>query len=219
MAWILFIMFTIEIALNQNCIEAVIGADISVNNGHILQPSQLIPMLIGAFSFTRMLFMTFELWRSPDGDITPSLGRGKSRRNRHSSRNATKGVNIFKLFSSGSSMSETPKYHEESPQIKSEHEDAYYDLYKRLGFWQRVAITWLPWLSLFCFWPWTKDFERPGSPSEDTIPFKSKARYDSLLVSSPTKSGTVTWADEIDNEHTHMSELETYRPQRPANAV
>lgn len=190
-----------------------------LNNFHIVQPSQLIPLLIGAFSFVRMLFMTFELWRAPDGDITPSLGRHKSRRNRQSSKNATKGMNIFKLFSSGSSMSEEPESYQKTPQVRNEQDEYYFNLHERLGFWQRVLITWLPWFSLFWFWPWTKDFERVDSSDEDTIALKSKYRYDSVSLTSPTKSRTVTWEDEVDKGAVRVSEAEMYDSQYPRNSV
>ena len=56
-------MLLIELVLNENYALAVLGGNAS--NGQLDKPAQLLPMLIGAFSFVRILFIAYELWRNP----------------------------------------------------------------------------------------------------------------------------------------------------------
>lgn len=167
--WILFMMTLIEVTLNENRIYGVIGGSAaSLANNNLLQPGQLLPMLIGAFSFIRCLFIAFELFRNPDGDISPSLGRHQSRRVTTAQPDATKGFNFFKMFSAANEV-----VHEEEKQIlqvKTDEDaqekeiDPFFELQKRLSVFQRIMVTWMPWLSLLWFWPWTEDKGLPRLP-------------------------------------------------------
>lgn len=163
---IVFLMLVIEITLNENYARGVIGANQATNNGNILTPGQLLPMLIGAFSIKRIVYTALELWRSPNGDITPSLGRSRSRRYSKIHRDSVKGLSVFQLFSSDVNGAEAGE------EIHSGSHDPITNLHQRLNWWRRIMVTWLPWLpwlSLLYFWPWTKIVGHPVPQQEDEI--------------------------------------------------
>lgn len=194
--WIVFAMTLIELVLNENYAQYVIGAN--AGNGQILAPAQLLPMLIGSFAFVRILFIAYELWRSPEGDITPSLGRQASRRS--TKIKATKGLNIFKLFSS--SMAEPMQDHgsaevNDTSQVWVEqHDDAYQNLHLRLNAFWRVVITFLPWISLFWFWPWRKDVGQPIPHDDETVALRPQ-QHDPVELRTPHRTRFVAFEDEL----------------------
>ena len=126
---------------------------------NVSQPGQLLPLLIGSFSFAQTLFSVFELWRYPvTEDIAPSLGRASSKHWVESRVDSWRGFNIFRLFSEGNTKYEIAQ----SAKEKSNDEDQtnmYLDLHLRLSLRQRILITAVPHLSVFYFWPWNKDIE------------------------------------------------------------
>lgn len=167
--WMLFNMTLIEITLNENHIQGVLGAQGTASTATLLSPGQLLPMLIGTFSFTRCLFIAFELYRYPDGDISPSLGRADSRRETKVKADAKRASNVLKLFSTANEISEEEHELVERSQ-KEAHDkatDPFLNFHKRLTPFQKVMVTWLPWLSLLFFWPWTEDRGLPVSQHDD----------------------------------------------------
>lgn len=204
--WILFAMLLIELALNENHAHNVIGAN--AQNGQILAPAQLLPMLIGAFSFVRVLFVAYEVWRAPEGDITPSLGRQQSRR--YAKTKVTKGLNIFKLFSSSMAEAEHNEdreaAHDSSGDWKDDHDDAHLNLHLRLNTFWRIVITLLPWVSLLWFWPWRKDIGRPLPPGDDTVPMNVQTRHpEPLELNTPHRTRFATFEDEHEEEEQDIS--------------
>lgn len=56
---IIFLMLVVELTLNENYARGVLGGNQATNNGDILIPGQLLPILIGAFSFLRILYIAW----------------------------------------------------------------------------------------------------------------------------------------------------------------
>lgn len=170
MLWIVFMMTLVEIALNENKILGVLGAQGTVSTATLLQPGQLLPMLIGTFSFIRVLFIAYELYRYPDGDISPSLGRQSSKREAEVRQDAANYSNVFKLFSAANEVRKEELHHlaaKENKDLEEQETDPFCNLHKRLTPFQKVMVTWLPWLSLLFFWPWTEDRGSTLSQNED----------------------------------------------------
>jgi hypothetical protein len=124
-------------------------------------------MLIGAFSFVRILWIRFEIWRSPD-DIDPSLlptaDTGLSNRPQRA-RTVRKPGDVFKLFSPALRRTVAEK---EDPS------DDFRLMYTAVegSRWKRYLVGWLPWLSLV---PWfrrsdvaTDSGKRQGRESSET---------------------------------------------------
>jgi hypothetical protein len=105
-------------------------------------------MLIGAFSFVRILWIRFEIWRSPE-DIDPSLpptadtGLAKRPKQVRTFRNPG---DVLRLFSPALSRSFIDK------KLISEEARRTYSAVDGPR-WKRYLVGWLPWLSLvswFC---------------------------------------------------------------------
>lgn len=216
--WMLFMMFLVEITLNENHIQGVLGAQGRVSTTTLLQPGQFLPMLIGTFSFTRCLFIAFELYRYPDGDITPSLGRAKSRHEVKVKADAKRASNVFKMFSQANEEAdEEQNLVENSPKQPAEAEDdPFTTFHQRLTPLERVMITWLPWLSLLYFWPWRKDRGVPVSQHDDQA-------SPNLLTDSPMPGYTAydTEMTSIHDDHKRVSQIsyEEYTEQQPQRMV
>lgn len=184
-------MTLIEITLNQNRIYGVIGGSASLSASNLLQPGQLLTMLIGAFSFVRVLYIALELYRNPDGDISPSLGRKESRRIvSQAQADGTKPFHVLTMFSSTSETRRNGGDGEEKRYltVRSEEDtdplnptsqdprdsdaqnaqnreiDPFLEFHSKLGVFRRIMVTWLPWLSLLYFWPWTENRGLPVVP-------------------------------------------------------
>lgn len=219
----------VEFMLNENNADGVLGANPGSQNGQILQPAQLLPMLIGAFSFARVLYIAYELWRSPGGDIDPSLGRNASQRYTQAKRGSTQGMNIFKLFAQGDADVEQE---EETPQPPAKpwddrHDDGYYDLHVRLNVLQRILVTALPWFSLFWFWPWSKDVDRPTSVGEDTLHLRP--RTEPVSLQTPHRTRFAEWSEDTEGQRgstdtayqrpLSLSTMDRFEIQKPTGIV
>lgn len=209
-------MTLIEISLNENHMLGVLGAQGTKTNETLLKPGQFLPMLIGTFSFTRCLFITFELYRNPDGDISPSLGRAKSRRETKVNADARRASNVLKMFSTANEVSE--EEHELVEQAQKEANDVatdpFINFHKRLSLFQKLLLTWLPWLSLLYFWPWTEDRGIPVSQHDDhpspslLSSFRPTrySEYDSEMTTTDTSYKRVSQAS--------LGEVSPQQPQR-----
>lgn len=177
--WMLFVATLIEITLNENHIQQVLGAQGPQSTVILLQPGQLLPMLIGTFSFTRCLFIAFELYRHPDGDISPSLGRADSKREHDAKADAKRASNVFKMFSAANEVSEEEHglVERAAKEASDKATDPYLNFHQRLTPFQKVMVTWLPWLSLLFFWPWTDDRGIPISQHDDHLPSMLSNEY------------------------------------------
>ena len=219
-------MLVIEITLNENNVIDVIGGRRATSNGYILTPGQLLPMLIGAFSFVRILYTAWELWRSPEGDITPSLGRNDSRRYSKVQRDSVRGVNVFQLFSTGIAGAEAGGEHDQTQnEWHDGNHDPFKDLRERLNWWQRSMITWLPWLSLIYFWPWTKDVGHPVPQNEDEMQLTPHTNADSPPSGHRTRFAEYEDEDEshsVDTSYrrqSHLSTTDAYAAQKPLERI
>lgn len=148
-------MIFIEFTLNLNSVDAVIIT--SDSNAGVWTAAQLIPMLIGIFSLLRMIYLAFEHFRAPDGDIKPSLGT------RHSCPAGgvkTKHGRFYdkvKWYLKCYSIALSKEYNEEKQNKARTVEPNEARINEIRGKWsvtRRLIVTWLPWLSLFSFWPW-----------------------------------------------------------------
>lgn len=189
-------MLVIELTLNENYARGVLGTNQATNSGNILTPGQLLPMLIGALSFVRIIYTAWELWRSPSGDITPSLGRNRSRHYSKTQQNSVKGLNAFQLFSTALASAEAGETYDETHKHTNEGVyDSIMNLHRRLNWWQRIMITWLPWLSLLYFWPWTKNDGHPVPQQEDEIQLTPRTHN-----TSPNASRRMRFAQYVDED-------------------
>lgn len=192
----LFTAFAIEIVLNENYAVGVLGAQPGGGNGNILTPGQLLPMVIGAFSFVRILYTALEIWRNPGGDISPSLGRERSRRYVKAKRDSMRGANLLKMFSLADAEDVQKFVHveDESPGELGR--------FQEMNVFVRIMITIVPHISLFWSWPWVTRYESLRSEAGDEVQL---VEDDTSHPSSiKRKDRTVTWEDPIgshDDEH------------------
>jgi hypothetical protein len=130
--WIIFSMLLVECTLNFNHVDAVLGGPFD-NELHL--PAQLLPLLIGAFGFTRTSYLMFENFRSP-GELEPSIidpSPPQPARTMHF------GPDVLQAFSPGMKRKRTSKEH--SP-------DEIDELEGHRPWPIRYLVAWLPWLSL-----------------------------------------------------------------------
>lgn len=203
LAWLLFSAVSIELMLNENCAYAVLGAQTANDDGKILTPGQLLPMVIGAFSFVKLLYTIFENWRDPRG-ASPSLGREPSRRQVRGKRRSR---NPFKLFSPRIAEEEDPYLIQESRPEEGQFRSS--NPFQRMNFLMRVLITLIPHISLFWSWPWSK-----GSGGvimgQDDDSVKGLYMRTGSSAESPTitrKDSSVTWSKDADMQ---LQERELY---------
>lgn len=172
-------MILVECTLNFNHVKGVLGP-----GGRIFFPSQLIPLIIGAFSFLRLGYRVLEKSRDPDDD--PSLPANAP----------TFGVNqefpgkrkLFKLFAPPTSaVNPRPQLPQDMPPEDTDIDKLVEDEPVRL----RYLVTWLPWLSLLHWWK--KDEKRENVHRRTTQLEKGRRRSRSPSPSS-TLQGTPTAA-------------------------
>ncbi len=149
--WIVWSMITVECTLNFNHVKGVLGP-----GNRIFFPSQLIPMIIGAFSFVRLGYKLLEKWRDPDDE--PSLPQDAHTsmftdpENSERSQAFPSKSRMFKLFAPPTdTLNHAPK---EAPPEDNDIDDLMRDKPPRL----RYLVSWLPWLSLLH--RWKKDADR-----------------------------------------------------------
>jgi hypothetical protein len=136
--WLIFSAITVEFSLNFNHVTAVLGGPLD-NELHL--PSELLPLLIGAFGFVRISWIKFEEWRSP-GDREPSVVTSAELPRR--SRTLRFGVAMLQIFSASLARDAARK---------AEHDAAELDeLEKNRSRTSRYLVAWLPWLSLLKYW-------------------------------------------------------------------
>lgn len=141
----------IECTLNFNHVKGVLGP-----GNRIFFPSQLIPMIIGAFSFVRLAYKLLEKWRDPDDE--PSLPRDAytsfltGPQSSEPPQQFPKKTRLFKLFApTTDTLAHAPK---EAPPEDNDIDD----LMRNVPTSLRYLVSWLPWLSLLHWWK--KDGDR-----------------------------------------------------------
>ena len=157
-----------EFTLNYNHVQSVLGW-----HGHIFFPSQVIPLLIGAFGFIRIAFIRFAQWRSPE-DIEPSLARDPTLPQRAST--APRGLGWLKVFTASRRGGTDPA---------AEHEDGDIDpCMEDRPLWLRYLVAWLPWLALtkwicadkMALPTFNKTYVSSQSPSLGTVPQEERKK-------------------------------------------
>jgi hypothetical protein len=120
--------------LNFNNVTAVLGGP---HDNELHLPSQLLPLLMGAFGFVRACYLLFESWRSP-GEIEPSMAEPSPP---HPAR--TMHIRDIPLAFSLAMARNS---------IATSHDPNELDELQRGRRWLvRYLVAWLPWLSLLPF--------------------------------------------------------------------
>jgi len=134
LAWLIFSMLLVEFTLNFNHVSKVLGGP---NDNELHLPAQLLPLLLGAFGFLRISWLTFESWRSP-GDTDPStitedVDRPRRAKTFHRS-------DLLALFSPAMARDDIRHQKHEAEELDAleQHKSAPV----------RYLVSWLPWLSL-----------------------------------------------------------------------
>jgi hypothetical protein len=130
--WLIYSILLVEFTLNFNNMNAVLGGP---NNNEVHLPAQLLPLMVGAFGFLRICYLSFEAWRSP-GDATPSVvapGQPRDSRTLHF------GPDLLQAFSPAMGQKSTEKA--PSP-------DEVDEVVGRRSRSVRYLVAWMPWLSL-----------------------------------------------------------------------
>lgn len=133
-------------------------------------------MLIGTFSFVRILYICWEIWLSGRDDISPSLGRSPSTKVKRKQPKSIRGLNILRLFSDGLQGREATQTGDSNSSYRSDVLALRIDQY---GFWHSVLITWLPWISLWYSWPWTDTHGQALSQDDESIPLQQEQQQQS----------------------------------------
>jgi hypothetical protein len=139
--WIVFAIVSIELTLRDNHINAVLFK----RRNDLLTPSQLLPMIIGISSFGRSVYYAYEYFRAGEGHIRPSLGFDVSM---HSGGPKSRATSIGGTIKSWLRFLSQPIPGEEK------NNDDVQAVHHEWSTWQRILIAWLPWTSVFSFWPW-----------------------------------------------------------------
>lgn len=203
LVWLLFSAVSIELMLNENCAYGVLGAQTANDDGKILTPGQLLPMVIGAFSFVKLLYNIFENWRDPRG-ASPSLGREPSRRQVKGTRRSR---NPLKFFSPRLAEEEDQYSTQENRSEEREYRNSH--PFQRMNFFMRILITLIPHISLFWSWPWSKGSEGGVVDRDDDSTKGLYMRAGSSADSPPMirKDSSVTWSKSVDVQ---LQERELY---------
>jgi hypothetical protein len=136
--WLIFSGLLVEFTLTFNHITAVLGGP---HDNELHLPSELLPLLMGAFGFVRICWLKFEDWRSP-GDTDPSLA--KSDDLPHRSRTLRFGKRMLQVFSASLAKDEARKAEHDANEVD--------ELEKNKSRISRYLVAWLPWLSLLKHW-------------------------------------------------------------------
>lgn len=144
----------VEVTLNKNKITGVLGS--SINEGGIAYPAQLLPMLIGALSLVRILFLLYRQWsrskEAKEGNARKEFATklGTSPQSPQVSRYTTGGGLGLHTTLSPTEHSFSPSAVSEGTTVVSPGQDhsSSFDRPRYL----RYLVAWLPWLSVYDLW-------------------------------------------------------------------
>jgi len=136
---IIFSMIMVERTLQYNHIESVLGS-----NGRIFFPSQLLPFTIGLCSLVRVMYLRFEMWRSPE-DIKPSLADNQSLPTRAAT--TPRGKRWLKVFAPRTQIEGASSIARRT----FENSDVDPDMRDQATWW-RYLVAWSPWLYAVSYW-------------------------------------------------------------------
>ncbi|KAF2103214.1 hypothetical protein NA57DRAFT_72194 [Rhizodiscina lignyota] len=156
--WIIFSMVTCEFTLNYNHVQSVLG-----ENGRIFFPSQLIPLVIGASSLIRVVYIGLEEWRAP-GDHRPSLEEAPTEPRRPNP--LPRRRDLFKLFAptSADERASSP-ITEDGALLHFENSDVDEEMIGKPR-WCRYLVSYLPWLQAAI--QWWRIRNEPENPTADS---------------------------------------------------
>jgi len=158
--WLIFSAMLAEFTLNFNHIQAVLGGP---NDNELHLPAQLLPLLIGAFSFLRILWLTVTAYREP-GDANPSIVDEDHMV--HKARTLRMGLSYLQLFSPALAVDAR----KEAPY----HPDTMDPLQKRRSTVVRYFIGVMPWFSLL------KVFRNQDDDNEADVGKKRLGQYTNI---------------------------------------
>lgn len=150
-------------------------------------------MLIGIFSFVRMLYLAYEHFWTSDGDIRPSQGtkpRYKigniEEKPRGWYRRVKWNLELFSVALVGDNGKKEPKRSNSSAIEKEvERTEA---IRRQWSIPQRCIIIWLPWLSLVYFWPWKNEIQQlqvEGFTDDDGTSLLERSKSDGKTKTDP----------------------------------
>ena len=131
LVWIIFCMLMVEFTINWNDVTGVVGEQ------GVGGPGQILPMIIGIFSFVRILWLMFEEWRAPDDDCCDEDDP------------VAEPVPVFEEIKPSEIPNPPPfaRQTSETARVTAQVEDMF-----RRQPQVRYLVAWLPWLSQFEFW-------------------------------------------------------------------
>jgi len=142
----IFVVIMVELTLNWNRVADVIGP-----NNQIAFPAQLLPMLIGAFSLIRVLFLLFwEIYEPEDKEqgetaTAPPEDAAGNLSAANEARATRQGLGL-----EDTPVASQPSYPKATTAIGHDHN--HHPVPVRRSWYQRYMVAWLPWLSQFTFW-------------------------------------------------------------------
>ena len=143
----IFAVITVELTLNWNKVNDVIGT-----GNNVAYPSQLLPLLIGVFGLVRILFLLFwayyepedreqgETATAPPEDAQGNLSVGNEQR-----------AGPQGLGSRSRKRTASPSPYSPGTTILG-HDQNHNPVAVRRSLFHRYMVAWLPWLSQFPFW-------------------------------------------------------------------
>ncbi|KAM7213337.1 hypothetical protein V8F06_011285 [Rhypophila decipiens] len=141
--WLLFSAVTVECTLNFNHIHGVLGGK---HDGGLQLPSQLLPFLVGLFSFLRICYQIFKIkWgESPESEAaaTPITAEPPSRIGDRQMTETTRDASFDSLQDD-----EDGEVDPESSQPNGPPRSNSYNVARR-SLAVRLLVSWLPWLGL-----------------------------------------------------------------------
>jgi hypothetical protein len=155
----MFSVLLVEVTLSYNHVSAVLGGP---DDNELHLPSELLPLLIGAFGFLRTCWLKFEEWRSPSNP-DPSVAFEDAVAAPHRSRTMHFGVRMLQAFSESLAVDAARKEEHEAAELDELERDR-----SRVS---RYLVAYLPWLSLLR--PWRNDAERAAGKMLPTSRVKS----------------------------------------------
>ncbi|KAK3353885.1 hypothetical protein B0T25DRAFT_222198 [Lasiosphaeria hispida] len=167
--WLIFAAVTVEVTLNFNHVTGVLGGR---HDGRLQLPGQLLPFLVGLFSFVKILYQLFKAKWGGAGEA--AAGRVEP-------------TEVVEAMVISPTESTFPADEESEPKMLSSRADSYF-VARSLPV--RYLVGWLPWLGMVVH-PATKKSRlsilvsrgtglsavEPGSPEElDALPTKRENR-------------------------------------------
>ncbi|MCJ1387706.1 hypothetical protein MMC18_000549 [Xylographa bjoerkii] len=151
--WMIFVAIMVEMTLNYNRVKNVISLL------DTFYPAQLLPMLIGAFGLTRILFLLFWSIYEPEDQehgesatAPPEDAQGNPSAENKMREDQMRGADQkLEFHSKEAPLSPTRSSVAQDTSILGHDEDHNPVLIRR-GLYRRYLVAWLPWLSQFPFW-------------------------------------------------------------------